>query len=345
MPPETLAAVAPDGLRILSFPAMGTSVSVLTPEGDAEAARDTTRWLFAEWEATLSRFRSDSELSRLNASAGEWVVVSPLLYDVTAMALEAARATDGVFDPTLLRQLVSLGYDRTFAALPPIAPPLSETIAPGGGWRGIQLDHKERRIFLPAGVALDFGGIAKGMAADAAMDRLRETGVTRCCVNAGGDLATFGTPPDGDGWPIGVQGTRQMRMVTLKRGALATSGIANRQWRQGAFVRRHILDPRTGMPAETGLWSVTVAAERCAQAEAAAKAAFILGPREGARFLDERKLAGLFAHEDGSWQTAGDWPLTEHEGEYDKEGFLSATPERKRGACNYGGSPCRHQER
>ena len=260
----------------------------------------------------MSRFRSDSELSRLNARAGEWVPVSSLLFTVTATALEATRATNGVFDPTLLRQLVSLGYDRTFPALPPIAPPLSKVVQPGGGWRRIRLDRGERRIFLPVGVALDFGGIAKGMAVDAAVERLREMGVASGCVNAGGDLATFGSAPDGDGWPIGVQGIYATRMITLRRGALATSGIANRQWRQGAFVRRHILDPRTGMPAETGLWSVTVAAERCAQAEAAAKAAFILGPRDGARFLDERKLAGLFALEDGSWQTAGDWPATEY---------------------------------
>jgi thiamine biosynthesis lipoprotein len=319
MLPETLEAVAPNGLRIMTFPAMGTTISVLAPEEDAVAAREATRWLFAEWEAALSRFRSDSELSRLNARAGEWVAVSPLLLTVTATALEAARATNGIFDPTLLRQLVSLGYDRTFTALPPIAPSLSEVIRPGGGWRRIQLDRGERRIFLPAGVALDFGGIAKGMAVDAAVERLREMGVASGCVNAGGDLATFGAAPDGDGWPIGVQGIHATRMITLRRGALATSGIANRQWRQGAFVRKHILDPRTGMPAETGLWSVTVAAERCAQAEAAAKAAFILGPREGARFLDERKLAGLFAHEDGSWQTAGDWPATEYDAGYDTE--------------------------
>jgi thiamine biosynthesis lipoprotein len=312
MLPETLEAVAPDGLRILTFPAMGTTISVLAPEETAEAARDATRWLFAEWEAVLSRFRSDSELSRLNARAGEWVPVSSLLFIVTATALDAAHATNGVFDPTLLRQLVSLGYDRTFSSLPPVAPPLGEAIQPGGGWRGIRIDRGERRIFLPEGVALDFGGIAKGMAADAAIERLREMGVASGCVNAGGDLATFGTAPDGDGWPIGVQGVRATRMITLRRGALATSGIANRQWRQGAFVRRHILDPRTGMPAETGLWSVTVAAERCAQAEAAAKAAFILGPHDGVRFLNERNLAGLFALEDGSWQTAGDWPATEY---------------------------------
>jgi len=316
MLPETYEAIAPDGLRILTFPAMGTTISVLAPESDAEAARDATRWLFAEWEAALSRFRLDSELSRLNARAGEWVAVSSLLFTVTATALKAARATNSVFDPTLLRQLVSLGYDRTFSALPPITPPLSKAVRPGGAWRGIRLDRGERRIFLPAGVALDFGGIAKGMAADAAVERLREVGISSGCVNAGGDLATFGLPPDGDGWPIGVQGIHATHMITLRRGALATSGIANRQWRQGAFVRRHILDPRTGMPAEAGLWSVTVAAERCAQAEAAAKAAFVLGPCEGARFLDERHLAGLFALENGSWQTAGDWPATEYGSDY-----------------------------
>jgi thiamine biosynthesis lipoprotein len=185
---------------------MGTTISVLAPEENAEAARDMTRWLFAEWEAALSRFRSDSELSRLNARAGEWVPVSSLLFDVTTTALEAARATNGNFDPTLLRQLVSLGYDRTFSRLPAIAAPLSEKILPGGGWRGIRLDRDDRRIFLPEGVALDFGGIAKGMAVDAAVERLRAMGVASGCVNAGGDLATFGTPPDGDGWPIGVEG-------------------------------------------------------------------------------------------------------------------------------------------
>jgi thiamine biosynthesis lipoprotein len=297
---------------------MGTTISVLAPEENAEAARDATRWLFAEWEAALSRFRPDSELSRLNARAGEWVSVSSLLFTVTATALDAAQATHGVFDPTLLRQLVSLGYDRTFSALSPVAPPLSEAIQPGGGWRSIRLDRGERRIFLPVGVALDFGGIAKGMAADAAVERLRELGGASGCVNAGGDLATFGAAPDGDGWAIGVQGVHTMRMITLKRGALATSGIVNRRWRQGAFIRKHILDPRTGMPAESGPWSVTVAAERCAQAEAAAKAAFILGPRDGVRFLEERKLAGLFALEDGSWLTAGDWPATE----YDEAGAI-----------------------
>src|SRR3954452_17130309 len=103
MPPETLALVTPDGLRILSFPAMGTTISLLAPAEDAEAARDTVQALFAEWEAALSRFRPESELSRLNAGAGAWVAVSPLLFDVTATALEAARATNGVFDPTLLR--------------------------------------------------------------------------------------------------------------------------------------------------------------------------------------------------------------------------------------------------
>jgi thiamine biosynthesis lipoprotein len=316
MLPETFEAVAPDGLRILTFPAMGTTISVLAPEENAEVARDATRWLFAEWEAVLSRFRSDSGLSCLNTRAGEWVAVSSLLFSVTATALEAARATNGVFDPTLLRQLVSLGYDHTFSALPPTAPPLSEKILPGGGWRGVRLDRSERRIFLPVGVALDFGGIAKGMAVDAAVERLGEMGIASGCVNAGGDLATFGSAPDGDGWPIGVQGIHATRMIMLRRGALATSGIANRQWRQGAFVRRHILDPRIGLPAETGIWSVTIAAECCVQAEAAAKAAFILGPREGARFLDERNLAGLFALEDGSWQTAGDWPATEYGSDY-----------------------------
>jgi thiamine biosynthesis lipoprotein len=300
-----------------SFPAMGTTVTVLLPARDRALGLEIVRGLFAEWEEALSRFRQESELSRLNARAGQPTTVSPLLYSVLATALEAAHATSGLYDPTLLGQLVRLGYDRSFDALPAELPaelpperpePHSRPAAPGGGWRAIHLSAARREVTLPPGVGLDFGGIAKGMAVDAASSALRDRGIEAALVNAGGDLAVLGQPADQGEWPVLVSGRARTWVVGLTSGALATSGVARRHWLQGGQQRHHLLDPRTGLPAETGLWSVSVTAARCQQAEVAAKVAFVLGPVAGAAFLVEHGLSGLFARADGGWRTVGAWP-------------------------------------
>lgn len=300
----------PQGMTRVAFAAMGTTVSLLLPRDDAAAGEDLARDLFEEWERTLSRFRPQSELSRLNARAGETVAVSPLLCEVLAAALAAAAATGGLYDPTLLHQIVAVGYARSFDELPRAQGPLLDLAAlrPGGDWRAVEFDPAARTVRLPRGAGLDFGGIAKGMAVDAALARLRARGIAAALVNAGGDLAVFGLPPGADAWTIAVPGKDAQRSVPLRRGALATSGIARRHWRQGDAERHHLLDPRTGMPAASGLWSVTAVAERCAQAEVAAKVAFVLGALAGAAFLERIGVAGVLVHEDGLLTTAGDWP-------------------------------------
>jgi thiamine biosynthesis lipoprotein len=164
-------------------------------------------------------------------------------------------------------------------------------------------------VTLPAGIKLDFGGIAKGMAVDAALEQLRQKGISPALVNAGGDLAVLGLPPAAEEWPIAVPGQEQMWTIPLLSGAVATSGIAHRHWWQGNTLRHHLLDPRTGLPAESDLWSVSVVADRCEQAEVAAKVAFILGSRQGAEFLRSHHIPGLLVHEDGTWQTVEPWPV------------------------------------
>jgi thiamine biosynthesis lipoprotein len=287
---------------------MGTQVSVVAAAAVAEEACAEVERLFQRWEQALSRFREDSELSRLNARAGRPVVVSQLLLDALATACAAARATAGLYDPTLLRALQRLGYDRSFERLPAQAPPASGPATAGGAWRRIRLDHRTRTVTLPAGAGVDLGGIGKGMAVDAAVERLRAGGLAAAMVNAGGDLRVLGTPPGGGAWTVAIDGPRGAVSVPLARGALATSGIGRRRWLQGAAERHHLLDPRSGQPAWTGLWSVTAAAATCAQAEVAAKTAFILGPRAGAEFLAGKGLAGLFATDSGEWRPAGPWP-------------------------------------
>lgn len=288
---------------------MGTTISLLLPESQAALGVRIVRSLFNEWEQVLSRFLPNSELSQLNARAGTPMAVSDLLYTVLATALTSAQATQGVYDPALLDQLVRVGYDRTFDDLPavrfdPIIPG-----EPGGRWRGIKVDPIHRRVTLPAGIKLDFGGIAKGMAVDAALEHLRQNEIRTALVNAGGDLAVLGLPPNAEQWPITVPGREQLWTIPLHHGAVATSGIAHRHWWQGNTLRHHLLDPRTGLPAQSDLWSVTVVADRCMQAEVTAKVAFILGSKQGAEFLRRHHIAGLLVHEDGAWQIVEPWPV------------------------------------
>jgi len=291
------------------FRAMGTTVSLLLPENQGELGMQIVRTLFREWEQALSRFLPESELSQLNQHAGTPVAISDLLYHVLATALTAAQATQGVYDPAMLDQLVQLGYDRTFDDLPavrfePIIPG-----EPGGGWRGIRVDPIRQRVTLPAGIKLDFGGIAKGMAVDAALEQLRQNGFSPALVNAGGDLAVLGLPPAEEQWQISILGRDQFWTIPLRQGAIATSGIARRHWWQGQTLRHHLLDPRTGLPAQSDLWSVTVVTDRCEQAEVAAKVAFILGSEQGADFLRRHRIAGLLLRGDGTWQTVEPWPV------------------------------------
>ncbi|MGH2485349.1 MAG: FAD:protein FMN transferase, partial [Ktedonobacterales bacterium] len=253
---------------------MATDVSVqiaAPPERQARAeavAEACMAWMRAVDE-TLSRFTPASELSRLNANAGEWFPASDLLYEAVAAALHAARASNGLFDPTLLTRLEALGYDRDFALIAPskatsspdaqvssspnaqvssspglplrsgsgsatlggasraVVSPLGEedpgpevaTLAPlplaggrGGGDEDptlshIALDPADRRIRLPRGARLDLGGIAKGWAADIALERLCHD-CAHVLINVGGDLRLRGGPQPGQAWTTGVYDPR-----------------------------------------------------------------------------------------------------------------------------------------
>ena len=299
----------PPNMRYVEFRAMGTTVSLLLPEAQFHVGVEATQDLFAEWEQTLSRFLPDSELSQLNRHTGVPVDASPLLFRVLYAAYKAAQETEGLFDPTLLTQLVEIGYDRSFDKLPAVLPTGNQAPQAGGGWREIRLDHRRRRVTLPVGVGVEVGGIAKGMAVDAALAQLRLLGIQTALVNAGGDLAVMGLPEEQEHWPLSVTGKHTTWVIPFQYGALATSGIDRRRWQQGTQQRHHIIDPRSGESAQSGLWSVTVAAANCQRAEVAAKTAFLLGAEQGRAFLNDHGLSGLLVRSDGSWMSAGAWPV------------------------------------
>ena len=296
----------PAGLERSTFAAMGTTVTTILPAAHGRRAVVVEN-LFRSWEDRLSRFLPDSELSRLNARAGDAVRVSRLLFDVVDVALGAAKATAGVFDPTMLLQIRGIGYDRTFSQIA-VGGSIAYLPQPGGDWRQVRLDPDRRIIQLPEGVGLDLGGIAKGMAVDAAVARLLEAGVNPAAVDAGGDLAVVGLPDGYDSWPIAIETNGEPRVVSLGAGALATSSVGRRHWRQGVVERHHLLDPGTGLPVENEVWSASVVADSCRAAEIAAKVALLLGHLQGVSYLEQHQLPGLLVLKDGRQILAGPWP-------------------------------------
>lgn len=246
-----------------SFKALGTQVTVW-PDLDLEP------W-FRALERTLSRFKPDSDLSRLNRASGRLQVVSPLLYDAVSAALRAAAATDGAFDPTILPALESAGYSRSFERGPgAVGPPV-----PAGQWHRVCLVPALRAVILPAGVRLDLGGIGKGLAADGALRLLRS--VPRALVDAGGDIALRtgpGDPPAEVEVESPFDPTRMLGVLRLRSGAVATSSTRGRAWGPGLH---HLIDPRSGRPAESELVAATVVARTAAQADVLAKVCIIRG--------------------------------------------------------------------
>jgi thiamine biosynthesis lipoprotein len=313
---------------------MGTEIlaCVDVDSGQPPAILDEVPRWFEDWEQTLSRFRPDSELSRLNQAVDQPACVSDDLWNVFQAARAAEKFTDGLVTPTVLDAMLEAGYDRDFAslqfgvqsdALPKVSkglPTLAQSRAltrrsaktlHSAATRtavrplsAVLWDAAEQTIQLPAGVHLDFGGIAKGWAAHQAMCRLREIGPA--LMNCGGDIALSGALLDGSPWEIGVykpfdrdSGYVEMLYFQFACG-VASSATDRRRWMQGDQVRHHIIDPRTGLPAESDVVSATVVAPTAVEAEAAAKSILIRGSLDGLDWLEANPaLAGLLILEDG----------------------------------------------
>ena len=250
---------------------MGTDVCLIGPDGHAalEAAHRAVRTTFEREEARCSRFRDDSELSRVNGAAGTEVVVSPGFARIVSLALAAARRTDGRFDPTVLPALVAAGYDRGFDEILAGARAALRPASPCGRWREIRLTGTSLR--LPHGVGLDLGGIAKGWTVDLAAEAAIVVGLPWAIVNAGGDLRLAGTPPAG-GIEVAVEDpedvSAELLRLRLRSGALATSSVTRRAWGPGLH---HLIDPATGLPSSGTALQATAWAPTCAEAEVAAK--------------------------------------------------------------------------
>jgi thiamine biosynthesis lipoprotein len=290
-------------LQRLEFHAMGCeTLAVLDLASTPPALAQVPQW-FEEWEQVLSRFRYDSELTLLNQQHEQPVQASQVLWDVFQAAREAEQMTNGLVTPTLLDAILEAGYDRPFEELANLTTPI---LAPAkkvsASLSTITANEAERTITLPRGMGLDFGGIAKGWAAHQAMKRLQAEG--SALVDAAGDIAISGPRADGGEWLIGVADPfhkgEEIETLFLNGCGVATSGKDRRRWTRDGDLKHHIIDPSTNQPAETDLLTVTVIASNVMQAEAAAKAAFILGSRVGLEWIEARpEFAALFILDNG----------------------------------------------
>lgn len=310
--------------------ALGTNARVvLWPPDSLAVALAVVDAELSRLDRQASRFRGDSEVSRIARSGRAAHTVSPGLAQAVRVALAAARWTGGLVDPTVGGALSALGYDRDFSSVAaegalPEGPlpesPLPEGPQPAGplpvlgpppGWRHVALDGRVLR--LPAGMCLDLGATAKALGADrSAAAAWRAVGRGGVLVSLGGDIATAGQPPAG-GWPVAVADsslageTAVAQVVRLAAGAVATSSVTCRQWRYGGRTMHHIVDPRTGYPV-SGPWrTASVAASTCAMGNAAATAAIVAGDDARAWLARTGLPARLVSH-GGAVVLLGGWP-------------------------------------
>lgn len=261
--------------------------------------------LLAEFERRWSRFDAGSDVVRLNESeAGEAVEVHPETAALIARLSALAAETDGAFDPSVLPDLVRAGYASSMRD-GRVAPPLGDDRR-RGPLDGIRVDGSCVR--MPAGVALDLGGIAKGHAAQVAVDRLLADGADGAMVSIAGDLAVAGRSPEGGPWCIGVDDPttpgRRVAQLELRRGAVATSSRAKRRWTGDDGVERHhVIDPTTGEPARTPVVAMTVVADDGGRAEAWAKTGFVHD--DAIRRAERAGLVALLVLETGDVVTTG----------------------------------------
>ena len=277
-----------------------------------DEARQLVTDLMEDVDLAASRFRDDSELAALDRADGAWTPISPLFTELLAVALRAARLTDGDVDPTVGAALSGLGYDRDVRE---IAADGIVVAVPAPGWRSIELDQGNCRVRLEPGVRLDLGATAKAWTADTAAGAITAATGSGCLVAIGGDVAVAGSPPAG-GWRVRVEDVTgdpdaapagPATVVTIADGGLATSSVTARRWQRDGLWLHHLVDPHTGMPPVPAWRTVSVAAATCVDANVLSTAAVVRGNRIWP-LLREARLPARLVAADGHVLTAGGWP-------------------------------------
>jgi len=327
-----------DGVRSeRAFRAMGSDAHVFVWQDrhdptDAVELLDAACAEIDRLEQLWSRFLPESDVTRLNRGAGTAVSIAAETAQLLAFARDMSRATTGRFDPSVLPDLLAAGYDRSFELLRAAGGVATATRARTGATRRGALEHvvldaSRGTATLPAGAAIDLGGVGKGWTADLITEWLLGAGAVAACVNLGGDLRTRGVVPEPDGLIVGVEdpfGGPDLALLRIHDAGVATTARTRRHWPAATCAPRqvgpsdtavdtpvdmhHVIDPATGRPAATGIAAVTVVAPSGALAEVAAKAVFLAGEDDLDPWLEALCASALIVHDDGATRTLGDLP-------------------------------------
>ena len=293
-----------------TFPCFGSTCAVVVDAGDDEAAAHdavaAARSRLLDWHDAFSRFIPTSELSRLNADPRSEVPVSPLMGRLVEAIADAAAQTGGLVDGTLLREIETAGYRGDLGRPLPLS--LALRLAPrrrparpsrDASWRRIAFDRSSGTVRRPPGVALDSGGLAKGLFADVIAETLGDH--PAFAVECAGDLRLGGA--GGLDRPVAVQSPFDgsvLHTFALTAGGVATSGIGRRSWLDARHApAHHLLDPATGRAAFTGVVQATAIAPTALQAEVRAKAAVLSGPAGARSWLPD---GGVIVADDGGFE-------------------------------------------
>jgi thiamine biosynthesis lipoprotein len=277
-------------------PLMGTTAEIVVVSDDAAHARaaiDDALDVLRHVDRTMSRHRPASDVGRVNEGAAtEAVPVGADTARVLREAVSWAEATEGRFDPCLARATVL--WDDPARRTPPNRAAYAR-LAERRLYRALDVDTFDGRPAVrltDADAGVDLGGIAKGWGVDRAASVLRSHGIGDALVNVGGDLVALGRSEDGDPWSVGVRDPQQPHRLAgrfdLEDAAAATSGDYARGFDHGGRRYHHLLDPRTAAPRTSDTHAVTVVADDCLTADAAATAAFGLDREAAKRLLAPR---------------------------------------------------------
>ncbi len=289
---------------------MGARLSIEIPGPAPNEAFEAAFDEVARLEAVMSNWSEASEVSRLNRSASDSpFACSADLFRAVSEAILWAERTGGAFDPTVEPLVRELGLRGPEGRLPDVPGARSERAGPAGalpgrgaaapiGWHHVRLSENDRTVLFDApGVGLDLGGIGKGIALDAAAATLARFGVTAALLDFGGQILAIGSPPDREGWEVGiadpVDRDRLVELVQVRNASLATSGNSERAVVGPSGPVGHILDPSRRAPARFG-GTVTVRAADATSADALSTALFVMGPELGTPWARDRGIAVLY---------------------------------------------------
>ncbi len=252
-------------------------------------------------EDKFSTTRTSSELSQLNAGAGQWQSVSDDMAQVIVHALALSKETGGAFDPTIHSILTTWGFTTDSFQVPD--PTEIHELMPYVGAEKIKYNEKTQEVLIPKGFSLDFGGIAKGYAGDELANAMEEAGVKTGLLTLGGNVVAIGRKTDGAMWNIGIQnpsGGGALASVAIEDKAVVTSGGYQRYFAREGELYGHIIDPTTGYPAQSGLTSVTIITDSALEGDVLSTALFVMGVEKGADYWREHQdFEAVFITDEG----------------------------------------------